>query len=356
VVEHADVVVIGSGFAGIGMGIKLKESGRHDFVILEKDTDLGGTWRDNTYPGCTCDVPSYLYSFSFEQNPDWTRLFSPQDEIWAYLRHCVDTYDLAQHLRFDSAVTRAAYDETTRRWKVEVDGRDQIDTRVVVSAVGGRISRDFPTCQADTFKGTAFHSAHWRHDHDLTGRKVAVIGTGASAVQFVPQIAPASPTSTSTSGRRRGSRRSPNPRIAADKQQLYRRHPLRQRVARDFVYWLLDARGIGFALTPRAMGPLEQQARRHLARQVSDPDLRAALTPDYQIGCKRILLSSDFYPAVTRDNVELFTADRRSQAAWNRRPERRRACRRHDHLRHRLRHQREPDSARGHRPRRRCPG
>ena len=303
-----DVVVIGSGFSGICMGIKLKQAGRHDFVILEKASDIGGTWRDNTYPGCACDVPSHLYSFSFEPNPRWSRMFSSQPEIWDYLRHCVDVYGLSPHLRFDAEVTGADFDEDSRRWQVEVNGAEVIDTRVLVAGVGAlhhpRIP-DFPGLA--TFSGTTFHSAQWRHDHDLRGRRVAVIGTGASSVQFVPRIAPDVERLDVFQRTAAWVTPKPNGRIRADRQRLYARRPAAQRTARSLLYWALEARGLGFTTTPKAMRLLEREARTHLLRQVADPALRAQLTPDYQIGCKRILLSDDFYPALQRDNVDLVT-------------------------------------------------
>lgn len=308
--SRTEVVIIGSGFAGIGMAIALKRAGRHDFVIVEKADDLGGTWRDNTYPGCECDVPSHLYSFSFEQNPRWTRMFSPQDEIWDYLRHCVDTYDLTDHLRLGAEVTGATYDEASRRWQVEVDGTDLIDARILVAGTGALHQPKVPAIAGlDSFAGATFHSARWRHDLDLTGRRVAVIGTGASAIQFVPQIAPevahldvyqrSAPWITPK----------PNPPITPRQRAFYARHPLGQRAMRAGVYWALEARGVGFALTPKAMRVLEKQATGYLERKVPDPELRAKLTPDYQIGCKRILLTSTYYPTLARDDVDLVTDD-----------------------------------------------
>lgn len=305
---RADVAIIGSGFAGIGMGIRLKLSGRDDFVILEKDDGLGGTWRDNTYPGCECDVPSHLYSFSFEPNPTWSRMFSAQAEIWSYLEHCVEKYDLARHIRYGAEVTGAAYDVATTTWEVEIGGSELLAARVLVSASGALQMPNLPDITgAESFEGPAFHSARWRHDVVLHGRDVAVIGTGASAIQFVPQIAP-------DVGRLDVYQRSapwitpkPNPPISAARQTAYARHPLRQRAMRAAVYAALEVRGAGFALTPKAMRVLEKQARGLLHHQVTDSALRAKLEPDYQIGCKRILLSSDYYPALTRDNVDLVT-------------------------------------------------
>jgi cation diffusion facilitator CzcD-associated flavoprotein CzcO len=306
--SRTDVVIIGSGFAGIGMGIRLLKAGRDDFVILEKDADLGGTWRDNTYPGCECDVPSYLYSFSFEQNPHWTKLFSPQEEIWDYLRHCVEKYGLAPHIRYDAEVTGAAYDEQTTTWQVEVNGSELIDAKVLVSGVGALHMPSLPDLPGlETFTGATFHSAKWRHHLDLTGRKVAVIGTGASAIQFVPQIAPIVDELDLYQRSAAWVTPKPNPPITEKQRAFYARHPLGQRAMRTLVYWALEARGTGFALTPKAMKLLEKSARHHLHKQVADPELRAKLEPDYQIGCKRILLSNDFYPALARDNVEVVT-------------------------------------------------
>jgi cation diffusion facilitator CzcD-associated flavoprotein CzcO len=306
--QVVDVAVIGSGFSGICIGIRLKQAGRDDFVILEKASDLGGTWRDNTYPGCACDVPSHLYSFSFEPNPHWTRMFSAQDEIWAYQRHCVDVYRLAAHLRFGAEVTGARFDEARRRWQVEVNGGETIDCRVLVAGVGALHHPQIPDLPGlDTFEGTVFHSARWRHDHSLEGRKVAAIGTGASAVQFVPQIAPAVAHLDVYQRTPAWITPRPDAPITPDRRRLYARRPMAQRATRNLIYWALEVRGLGFTASPKAMRLLEKQARSHLARQIRDPDLRGRLTPHYQIGCKRILLSDDFYPALTRDNVALVT-------------------------------------------------
>ncbi len=306
--EVRDVVVIGSGFSGICMGIKLKQSGRSDFVILEKSDDLGGTWRDNTYPGCACDVPSHLYSFSFEQNPRWSRMFSSQPEIWDYLRRCVTRYDLGPHLRFGAEVSAAAFDEDTDSWQVEINGGERIDCRVLVAGVGALHHPNVPSLPGlATFAGSTFHSAHWRHDHDLRGERVAVIGTGASSIQFVPQIAPEVEHLVVYQRSAAWVTPKPNPRIDEQRQRRFARRPAMQRAVRDGLFWALEARGLGFVTTPKAMAMLENQARRHLARQVPDPELRAQLTPDYQIGCKRVLLSDDFYPSLNRNNVELVT-------------------------------------------------
>jgi cation diffusion facilitator CzcD-associated flavoprotein CzcO len=299
-------VVVGSGFAGIGAAIKLKESGRHDFVILEKADDLGGTWRDNTYPGAACDVQSHLYSFSFAPNPGWSRMFSPQEEIWQYLRDCAQRYGVTPHIRYRQRVTGAHFDEEAGVWRVEVDGVERWTADALVMGVGALHEPRIPDLAgASDFAGPAFHSAHWRHDVDLTGARVAVVGTGASAVQFVPEIADRvahldvyqrTPPWVIPRGDRP---------ISDRERMMFSRHPAAQRLARHAVYWTREVSVLGFALSPRLMKGVEWLARRHIARQVTDPEVAAKVTPGYQIGCKRILISNDWYPTLQRDHVDL---------------------------------------------------
>jgi cation diffusion facilitator CzcD-associated flavoprotein CzcO len=303
------VIVAGAGFAGIGMAIRLKQSGIHDFVVLEKDTDLGGTWRDNTYPGCACDVPSYFYSFSYEQNPSWSRFFAPQDEIWDYLRHCVDKYGIASHIRYLHEMTGARFSEEAGTWIVEVNGAQSMTCRVLITGLGALHIPSIPALEGlESFQGTAFHSATWDHEHDLTGRRVAVIGTGASSVQLIPQIA--SQVSQLDVYQRTAPWITPKPdrEIGAREQQWYARMPLLQRAIRNTVYWLLEARGAGFVINSSWLRAIELQCRRHIKRQIADPGLRERVTPTFSIGCKRILLSNDYYPTLTQPNVELITA------------------------------------------------
>ncbi|WP_066932681.1 flavin-containing monooxygenase [Microtetraspora fusca] len=299
------IAIIGAGFAGLCMAIKLKEAGYHDFVILEKAADLGGTWRDNTYPGCACDVPSPMYSFSFELNPGWSRMFSPQEEIWAYLRDCAEKYDLAPHLRFGVEATGLEYDDDRNVWRVSTSAGEPITANAVVSGIGALHVPSFPDIPGK-FAGPAFHSAEWDHSVDLAGKRVAVIGTGASAIQFVPRVA-------EVAAELRLFQRTPpwiHPKpdiVFSERAKRILRLPGAARTARNAIYWLLESRALGFTIDPRLMRAHRHLAERHLARQVADPTLRAKLTPDYTIGCKRILLSDDFYPALTRDNVELVT-------------------------------------------------
>jgi cation diffusion facilitator CzcD-associated flavoprotein CzcO len=305
---QAEVVIVGSGFAGLCMGIKLRQAGCEDFVILEKAGELGGTWRDNTYPGCACDIPSYLYSFSFEQNPHWTRMFAPWDEILAYLKHCADKYGIGSKIRYGAEVTEAAFDEATGRWTVTINGDETIEAQALVAGVGSLHQPKLPDLPGlDSFAGTTFHSARWNHDHDLNGRNVAVIGTGASAIQFVPKIAQQVAHLDVFQRTPPWITAKPDRAIGPRERALHARFPAGQRAIRNAIYWGLEGRGIGFAGNPKLMKALELQAKRHLRKQVPDPELRAKLTPDYQIGCKRILFSDDYLPALAQPNVDVVT-------------------------------------------------
>jgi cation diffusion facilitator CzcD-associated flavoprotein CzcO/acetyl esterase/lipase len=303
-----DVAIIGSGFSGIGMAIKLKEAGNHAFVILEKAQDIGGTWRENTYPGCACDVPSHMYSFSWERNPSWSRMFATQPEILDYLKHCVDKYGLAPHLRFGAEMREAVFDEVNDMWELRTTDGHRFTARVVVSAMGALHRPAVPALPGiDRFRGVSFHSAEWRHDVDLTGKRVAVIGTGASAIQFVPKVAPLAAQLTLF-------QRTPawvlpklDHPIGKFVQTLFRHVPGAMRGFRNFLYWRQEFLGLGF-VHPRLMEQAKKMALAHMERQISDPGLRAKVTPSYTIGCKRILISNDYFPALTRPNVEVVTS------------------------------------------------
>ncbi|MEU8358803.1 NAD(P)/FAD-dependent oxidoreductase [Nonomuraea sp. NPDC048882] len=301
------LVIVGSGFAGICMAVKLKEAGYHDFVILEKAAELGGTWRDNTYPGCACDVPSHMYSYSYELNPDWSRMFAPREEIQDYLRACAAKYGITPHLRFGKDVVALEYDDGRRGWTVTTQDGEVLRTNAVVSGIGALHIPKFPEIVGrESFTGPAFHSAEWDHSADLTGKRVAVVGTGASAVQFVPQLAP--DARHLTVFQRTPPWIHPKPDFAfSPAARRLLRLPGAARTLRGGIYWALESRALGFAVDPRLMKGHERLALRHLEAQVPDPVLRRALTPDYVIGCKRILVSSDYYPALTRPNVSLVT-------------------------------------------------
>ncbi|MFL6675184.1 MAG: flavin-containing monooxygenase [Massilia sp.] len=302
-------IIIGSGFGGIGMAIALRKAGVTDFLVLEKAADVGGVWRDNTYPGAACDVPSHLYSFSFEPNPDWARAFASQPDIHQYLRHCVRKYDLQQHVRFNAAVAQATYDERRACWRVTLADGATLYARLLVSATGQLSRPVIPQLDGiEHFSGASFHSAQWDHACPLEGKRVAVVGTGASATQFVPPLAAAA--SQLLVFQRSPSFMIPRPDRAYTswEKALFRRIPWLMRLHRGWIYLAYESRALAFT---RFHGLLKLAAgrpfRRMLEQQVADPLLRGRLTPSYPIGCKRILLSSDYLAAMARPNVSLLT-------------------------------------------------
>lgn len=303
-----DVAIIGAGFSGLGMAIKLKEAGCGNFRIFEKAGDLGGTWLANDYPGCACDVPSHLYSYSFEQNPEWTRMYSPQPEIWDYLKRVATKHGLRAHIRCNTAVTSAQYDESRHCWRVRLATGEETTARFLVSGVGALCIPAYPKISGiGEFAGKAFHSAEWDHDYDLAGKTVAVVGTGASAIQFVPQIAPKVKRLYLFQRTPPWILPRPDRAVSDREKKLFRAFPPLLRLFRDAIYWQMEMRALGFTVNPRLMGAVEKMARKHLEDTIPNAELRAALTPDYTIGCKRILISNDYYPALTRDNVEVVT-------------------------------------------------
>ena len=296
------VVIVGAGFGGIGAAIRLRRAGIRDVTVLEKAADLGGTWRDNVYPGAACDIPSHLYSFSFERRRDWSRRFPPQDEILDYLRDCAAKYGIEP--RFGVEVEEAVFEED--HWRIRTTAGEELTARALVTACG-QLNRPAYPSFPNAFEGVAFHSARWNHEHDLTGRRVAVIGTGASAVQFVPRIA-------EHAAQVHVFQRTPPYVIPKDdrpyrpwERRLLRWFPALRTLSRADRYTRLEARGLAFVTAPWLMRQVERGFRRRLAEQVPDPALRAALTPSYVMGCKRVLLSDDYYQALNRPNVELVT-------------------------------------------------
>jgi cation diffusion facilitator CzcD-associated flavoprotein CzcO len=304
-----DTLVIGTGFAGLGMAIKLKAAGEDDFVVLEKAESVGGTWRENTYPGCACDVQSHLYSFSFEPNPAWSRMFATQPEIRAYLERCTDKYGVRPHIRFGQEVTSGEFDQRSGRWEVEVNGGEhRYSARVVVAGFGPLSRPEYPEIEGiETFEGRFFHSAQWDRDYDLTGKRVAVVGTGASAIQFVPKIA--AQVSQLHLFQRTPPWVLPKPDrpITWLERTLFKLAPALQRAYRNLIYWRLETRVLGFTIHPKAMKAVELLGRLHINRAIKDPSLRRAVTPNYTIGCKRILMSNDYYPALARPDVDVVT-------------------------------------------------
>jgi cation diffusion facilitator CzcD-associated flavoprotein CzcO len=302
------VVIVGTGFSGLGMAIQLRKEGRDDFVILEKAHDVGGTWRDNSYPGCACDIPSHMYSFSFEQNPDWSRAYSPQPEIWRYMREVADKHDLRRFVRFGQEMTGARWDAEENRWHVATRGGDEFVAGALVAGVGALHLPQIPELPGiEKFAGPAFHSARWRHDVDLKGKKVAVIGTGASAVQFVPKIAPEVGELTLFQRTPPWIMPKADHEMSGRTRALFKAFPPAQRAYRNVLYWLLEARAIGFNGQSWVMKLGQRLAKRNIDRAITDPVLRRKVTPDYTMGCKRVLISNDYYPALARDNVEVVT-------------------------------------------------
>ncbi|WP_309114105.1 NAD(P)/FAD-dependent oxidoreductase [Saccharothrix sp.] len=306
--REVKVLVVGTGFSGLGMAIELKRTGERDFVVLEKASDLGGTWRDNSYPGCACDVPSHMYSYSFELNPKWSRMFARQPEIWDYLKQVADKYRLRAHIRFNTKVSGARWDEDAKVWHVSTEHGDTYTAKAVVAGVGALHIPNIPALPGiEKFKGKTFHSAEWDHDHDLRGRRVAVVGTGASAIQFVPQIADDVEHLTIFQRTPPWIMPKMDRSIRSWEQRVFRVLPGAQRLYRNFVYWTRESSALGFAVNPKIMEFAQNIAKRHMRSQVPDPELRAKLKPDYTMGCKRVLISNDYYPALSKPNVGLTT-------------------------------------------------
>ncbi|MEY4763855.1 MAG: hypothetical protein RI907_528 [Pseudomonadota bacterium] len=307
-VERHRVIVVGTGFSGLCMGVKLREQGEEDFVLLERAQEVGGTWRDNHYPGCACDVESHLYSFSFEPNPNWSRMYAPQPEIFAYLRHVARKYDLMRHIRFHANLVGSRYDEARKLWVVTAEDGRVFEGDVLISGMGGLSNPAIPQIKGlESFEGTTFHSATWNHDYDLTDKRVAVIGSGASAIQFVPKIAP-------LVSKLAYFQRTPpwvvpkmDRAIGDDERADFAANPWRQRLARNKLYWLLEARFLGFKYKPEWMNLVAKVAKHKIRQGIKDPAVQAKVTPDYTPGCKRLLISNDYYPALGRTNVEVVT-------------------------------------------------
>lgn len=305
-----DVVIIGTGFAGLCMAIRLRRAGRKNFVMLERARELGGTWRDNDYPGCACDIPSVLYSFSFEPKSDWTRAYPTQPEIRRYLEHCAKKYRLGSHMRFGADVAEARYDDASALWHVRTTAGDEFVAPVLVSGMGGLSNPHVPEIPGIAeFAGPSFHSANWDHDVALEGRNVAVIGTGASAIQFVPQIAPRVGRLTLFQRTAPWILPKPDGPVSSRQRALRRFVPGYRWLLRKAAYWLHEIRAIGFTVKPTLLEAREALALRYLRRQIPDDELRARVTPDYRMGCKRVLISNDYYPALRRENVHVITDD-----------------------------------------------
>src|SRR3954452_7671015 len=304
---HVHVAIVGAGFAGLGMAIRLRRSGVEDFVVLERDADVGGTWWANTYPGCQCDIPSHLYSFSFALNPTWGRTYATQAEIERYIRDVTDRYGLRPHIRTSCTVTDARWDEASDGWHVSTD-EGEYTADVLVAATCPLSEPSIPGLPGlDTFEGTTFHTANWNHDHDLAGRRVAVVGTGASAIQAVPEIQPVVESLTVFQRTPPWVMPHSDRPITDAERRIYKALPTLQRAVRGGVYLGRELLVAGLVYRPKLMGVLQKVAKQHLDKHVADPALRDKLTPDYALGCKRILPSNRWYPAITKPNVDVVT-------------------------------------------------
>jgi cyclohexanone monooxygenase len=302
-----DVVIVGSGFAGLGMAVRLKQDGIDNFIILEQDQDFGGTWWANSYPGCAVDVPSHLYSFSFAQNAGWTRRFARQEELLAYTRAVVRDFGLESHIRLNTTFDGALFDEGGGFWHVHTSA-GPVRARCVVSATGALNRPALPALPGlQDFAGTTFHSSRWDHRYDLRGKRVAVIGTGASAIQFVPEIAPEVARLDVYQRTPPWILPRPDRAITAPEKWLLKKSRAVQWLYRALVYVQYESRALWYVHAPKVLRVAAWQARRHMHAQVADPELRKKLTPYYAIGCKRVLLMNTYYPALTRPNVALIT-------------------------------------------------
>ncbi|GAA1646887.1 flavin-containing monooxygenase [Actinoplanes couchii] len=306
-IRHLRVAIIGTGFSGLGMAIRLKQEGEEDFLVFERAAAIGGTWRDNTYPGCACDVMALLYSYSFAQNPDWKSTFAKQEEVLDYLRDCVDRFELHPHLRFGHALTGARWDRLTRRWHIATSQGDYT-ARVLVTGTGYLSDPKIPDLPGlDSFTGEVFHSSNWNHDFPLEGKRVAVVGTGASAIQFVPEV-------QKVAGhvdlyQRTAPWVAPKPDLVITPAQRKRRRnmPTYQNFRRNFNMWGREIVAFLMSDPARADKTIKGMAEKNLQKQVTDPVLRAKLTPDYSVGCKRLLFSNNWYQAIQEPNVEVVT-------------------------------------------------
>ncbi|MCG5434039.1 NAD(P)/FAD-dependent oxidoreductase [Mycobacterium sp. MYCO198283] len=305
--RHVPIIIVGSGFSGLGAAIRLDQAGHRDFLVLERGGDVGGTWRDNTYPGAACDVPSHLYSYSFALNPDWTRSFSSQPEIQSYIRGVAQRYGVLDRHLFHCEVTRAAWHDDEQRWHVQSTA-GAFTSDVLIGGVGALAEPSLPDIDGiEGFRGEIFHSARWNHDADLTGKRVAVIGTGASAIQIVPAIVDR--VARLDVYQRTAPWLLPrfDRRFTRAERWMFRHVPGATRIARAGIYAARETQVVGLAKQPALMKGFELLSRAKIRAEIKDPELRRKVTPNFRIGCKRMLISNEWYPALDRDHVELVT-------------------------------------------------
>ncbi len=302
-----EVAIIGAGFAGLGAAIKLMERGRNNFIVFERAEEVGGTWRDNTYPGCGCDIPSILYSFSFYQNPDWTEAFSGQEEILDYLKKSVVHYKIADQIQFQTEIIEAKFQESEGYWILKDQNGKPYSARTVVAALGPLNVPNIPSFKGQSsFKGKSFHSSEWDHDYDLKGKTVAVVGTGASALQFIPIIAKEVESLHVFQRTPAWVIAKPNPSIPSFVKSIFRVLPFYMKIIRWIMFWFLEFRGLGFLGNDFIQRFFQWESERYIKKTISDTKLQNAVTPDFKFGCKRILLSNDYYQTLEMDHVHLI--------------------------------------------------
>ena len=302
-----EVAIVGAGFSGVGMAIALKKSGIENFILVEGGNDFGGTWRDNVYPGAACDVPSHLYSYSFEQNPHWTKMFAQSGEIQSYLLRIVDKWKLRPKAKFNSRIEHAQYDEINSYWRVATQNGETVTAKFVVSACGALANPQIPEIPGkELFKGKMVHSARWPKNLDLNGKKVAVVGAGATAIQLVPAIADIVHTQYVF-------QRTPSwvvPKadydIGAVEQKLYELFPFLQQIRRTTIFAITELLATAIVFDSPMTSLLEEASKWHMRRYIDDPELLRKVTPNYRLGCKRMLISNDWYPALAKPNVHLI--------------------------------------------------
>ncbi len=304
-----ETIIIGAGFSGIGMAINLKKFKQDDFIIFERNSGIGGTWWANTYPGCACDVPSNVYSFSFEPNSTWSKTFSPQDEIQQYLYQCAVKYSIIDKIRINTEVISAVWDDHMANWVIRTNFNKTYYSRFLIAASGALSEPTIPNIKGlNKFNGQYFHSAKWNHDINLKNKKVAIVGTGASAIQFAPEIA------DDTKELRVFMRTAPwilprrDRKVTYLEQIIFKKVPALQLLVRAVVFWARESYLLAFTKNKRLMKIAEKLAKRHLNSQIKNDDVKSALLPNYEMGCKRILLSNNFYSIFNRENVKLVTS------------------------------------------------
>ncbi len=303
------LAIIGTGFSGIGMAIRLKQLGRDDFTIFEKAEDVGGCWRDNTYPGCCCDIPSHLYSFSFEQRAEWSRKYPSQGEIHQYLKDCAEKYQLHSKIQFNSHVIEIRYHDRDKLWMLTMASGEKVMANFVIAGKGPLHTPNLPSIDGlESFSGCVFHSSQWDHSYDFSGKRVAVVGTGASAIQFIPQIAPKVAQLYVLQRSPGWMLPRPDRAIRGWEKWLFKRIPGLLKVYRKYQFWIHEMRVIAFREGTFLHRKTVAMAEKYMRSEVSDPKIQQKLLPNFSLGCKRMLISNDYYETFNRDNVELIAA------------------------------------------------